>query len=177
MKNKCFNFGPKKHIGINDNHNRGRSNFNAYDEKKTQFTSPNSRSPSRSNSVVRSNSKTKHTPEKNINNKANFNINELISNINDDQKTLIIKNTKLRNLLVQASTKLNEASEKIKLKNEEHHIEKSKILNELDRISLNYKTYAEAYKKYSLIEEELKNLKKDYQHNYKVLISYEESLR
>jgi hypothetical protein len=102
---------------------------------------------------------------------------ELLFNINDDHKSLITKNTKLRTLLIQASNKLAEVSENLIQKEEEFKKEKSAILDELDRITINYKTYAEGYKKFTILEDQHTNLQKDYQHNYNVLVSYGESLR
>jgi hypothetical protein len=102
---------------------------------------------------------------------------ELLFNINDDHKSLITKNTKLRTLLIQASNKLAEVSENLIQREDEFRKEKSSILEELDRITLNYRTYAEGYKNYTILEEQHQNLQKDYQHNYNVLVSYGESLR
>ena len=102
---------------------------------------------------------------------------ELLFNINDDHKTLIGKNTRLRTLLIQASGKLADVSAKLIEKEEEFSKEKSGILDELERITVNYRTYAEGYKNYSVLEDQHKNLQRDYQHNYNVLVSYGESMR
>ncbi len=144
--------------------------------------SPNSKNPSRSNSAVKSKNKIPHNEHTHMrkpsdNNIPKFEVTDLLFNLNDDQKTLINKNTKLRNLLIQASNKISEMSIKKEEKEKEYQIEKSKILQELDRITINYKTYAEGYKKFSFLDEQFKNLKNDYQHNYNVLVSYGESLR
>ncbi len=108
---------------------------------------------------------------------ADLNYKDLLFNVNDDHKTLIMKNAKLRNLLIEASNKLIDYSNRIKQKEDEYKIEKSGILVELDKITINYKTYAEGYKNFSNLQEEFKKLQKDYEHNYNVLISYQESLR
>jgi hypothetical protein len=102
---------------------------------------------------------------------------ELLFNLDDDQKTLINKNTRLMSLLVQASNKIKELNIKIDVIQEEARFEKSHILNDLDRIIVNYKTYAEGYKNYQKLDEQYKALKHDYDHNYKVLIHYGESLK
>ena len=48
-----------------------------------------------------------NTPQKN-HSSINLNMSELIFNVNDDHKTLINKNRKLSNLLIQASNKISE---------------------------------------------------------------------
>lgn len=116
------------------------------------------------------------TNKSNNGNVTPFDLNDLVFNINDDYKTVISKNNKLRALVVQASTKLNDLNKKYKNLEEEHKSEKEGILNELDKISTNYKMYAESHKNYTSFEEQFKNLQKDYHHNYKVLTSYQENL-
>jgi hypothetical protein len=83
----------------------------------------------------------------------------------------------LRSLVVQASNKLTEFSEKL-LRNEENHKkEKETILKELDRITENYQKYAESHKTLIVLEEQFQKLKSDYEHNYTVLLSYQDSIR
>jgi hypothetical protein len=192
MKNKnqnCYNKSPSH---LQNNYRplskiAPQSNFKNI-ESNSYCNSPNSKIPIRSYSGHKNYKNIKNS--KNIkspsleqlckppeNNTSFFDITELMSNINDDQKTLINKNTKLRNLLIQASSKLSQNSNQMKIKEENYSKEKSQILEELEKISMNYKTYAEGYKNFSLLEDQLKNLRLDYQHNYNVLISYGESLR
>jgi hypothetical protein len=116
-------------------------------------------------------------PNSNSNSNPSADFAELLFNVNDDHKTLISKNAKLRTLVVQASNKLNEFSKKHKEKEDEYRIEKAGILDELDRITANYKTYAESYKNIQILDEQHKNLQRDYAHNYNVLTAYQESLR
>ena len=103
--------------------------------------------------------------------------NELQFSINDDYKTLVKKNTKLRSLLVKASDKINEQAIKQKELENSFKVEKENILNELDKIMKNYKIYAESHKNYLSLENDFNNLKKDYLHNSKVIKSYSDSLR
>jgi hypothetical protein len=192
MKNKnqnCYNKSPSH---LQNNYRpltkiSHQSNFKNV-ESNSYCNSPNSKIHIRSNSGHKNyknikNSKGVKSPSLEQlckppeNNPSFFDITELMSNINDDQKTLINKNTKLRNLLIQASSKLSQNTNQMKIKEENYNREKSQILEELEKISINYKTYAEGYKNYSLLEDQLKNLRMDYQHNYNVLISYGESLR
>lgn len=105
-----------------------------------------------------------------------FDMSELLFNINDDHSTLINKNNKLRNLIVQASGKITELNTKMKEREEEFRIEKAGILDELDKIIANYKFYADGFKNYSSLQAQFKNLQKDYQHNYNVMTSYQGSL-
>lgn len=96
---------------------------------------------------------------------------------NDDYKTLVNKNSKLRNLVVQASDKLNEVSSQLKEKEKDFDEEKATILKELDQISSNYKKYAQCYKCFSILDEQYTKLQIDYNHNYNVMRSYQETLR
>lgn len=99
-----------------------------------------------------------------------YDMSEVLFNVNDDYRTLINKNAKLSNMILQSSTKLKE-------REEEYKAEKAGILEELDRIIGNYKIYAEGYRKYQTLEEQFYNLNKDYQHNYNVMIAYQKSLK
>jgi hypothetical protein len=55
--------------------------------------------------------------------------------------------------------------------------EKATILKELDSISNNYKLYAECYKNYSILDEQFRNMQRDYNHNYNLIMSYQENMR
>ena len=106
-----------------------------------------------------------------------FDISDLVFSVQDDFKTVLNKNNRLRNLLIQASNKINELTIKSKERDEEYRVEKARILSELDKISANYITYAEGYKNSTAKEHRIKNLQNDYNHNYKVLTGYQESIR
>jgi hypothetical protein len=103
-------------------------------------------------------------------------ISDLLFNSNDDQKALVTKNFKLREIVVHASNKLSEVLKKYNDREEEYKQEKESIFAELDKITGNYKMYAESYKNYHNLEEQFKNMQNDYNHNYKVLINYQESI-
>jgi hypothetical protein len=102
----------------------------------------------------------------------NFQTPDLLYNAGDDNKTLVNKNSKLRNLLIQASEKLTELTEK----NQQHIRERNKINAELDHIMTNYKLYAESHQNYKSLEEEFSLMHKDYNHNYSVLLNSQKTI-
>jgi hypothetical protein len=115
--------------------------------------------------------------EKIEHNMNNLQLIDLLHKKEDDHSTLVNKNHKLRSLVVQASQKLNELSEKMNTNEQLFVKEKETILKELDRITQNYQKYAHSYKNYSELEEKYQKLENDYEHNYNVLISYQDSIR
>jgi len=60
---------------------------------------------------------------------------------------------------------------------EDIKVDKEQILSELDKISFNYKTYAESHKKLISIGDEYEKMKSDYNHNYKLLTEYQENIK
>jgi acyl carrier protein phosphodiesterase len=106
-----------------------------------------------------------------------FDMTDLIFKENDDYKTLVIKNSKLRNLVVKASEKINEMTNEFTEKEKDYEFEKTTILKELDNISSNYKKYANCYKSFSILDEQYRNLQRDYNHNYNVMMAYQDTLR
>ena len=59
---------------------------------------------------------------------------------------------------------------------DDHKIEKSTILSDLDRITNNYQIYAESHKNYTALEEQFNAFREDYEHNCKVIESHTQSL-
>jgi hypothetical protein len=51
------------------------------------------------------------------------------------------------------------------------------MINQLDKISSNYKLYSDYYGKYFEITEKLKTLDKDYKHNSKVMNTFKENMK
>jgi hypothetical protein len=136
--------------------------------------------PSSSNKILVQNSNSNIDALNNINimnSQPMFDISDLVYSIHDDFKTILNKNNRLRNILIQASNKMNELSTKSLEREEEYRLEKAGVLDQLDKITENYKKYAEGYKNFTLLEEQLKNLQNDYNHNYKVLTTYQESIK
>lgn len=100
----------------------------------------------------------------------------LCYNVNDDYKTLISKNENLRNVLIHSSNRIEDLQQKINEMQEEHLKEKTLIFNELDRISQNYKEYAESHKKIQEMDVDYFQLKDDYTHNAKLLNAYHSNI-
>ncbi len=106
-----------------------------------------------------------------------FDISDLVFKENDDYKTIVNKNSKLRNLIIKASQKLNDMNQEHLEKEKDFEFEKATILKELDTISNNYKLYAESYKNFSILDEQYRNLQKDYNHNYNLFMCYQDNTR
>ena len=103
-----------------------------------------------------------------------FDMSDLVYQENDDYKTIVSKNTKLRNLVIQASQKINDITFQFQEKEKEFQIDKENILAELENISSNYKLYAESHQNYNKLDEQFKKLQRDYNCDNKGIKSYEE---
>lgn len=106
----------------------------------------------------------KATSSKNVDNKTNSTINFqfYLYDKSDTFETLISKNDKLRLLVVQANNKINSL---IKQQNEmenDYQIEKKSILQQLDKISENYKVYANSHKLLKTNEQKINNIMQSY---------------
>ena len=104
------------------------------------------------------------TFNKNVDNKTNSTINFqlYLYDKSDTFETLISKNDKLRLLVVQANNKINSL---IKQQNEmenDYQIEKKSILQQLEKISLNYKVYATSHKLLKTYEQKMNNMMQSY---------------
>lgn len=102
---------------------------------------------------------------------------EFISNENDGIDELKVKNAKLRQLVVQASSKIAEMSKKYSQMENDYKIEKATILSELDRISKNYQIYAESHKQFAQFKNEYQLLLRERTQNNKVLVNYTETIK
>ena len=51
------------------------------------------------------------------------------------------------------------------------------MIKKLEKITVNYKVYAESHQSYFKIKADFENLKKDYDHNYKILNFYEDFIK
>lgn len=102
---------------------------------------------------------------------------ELIEKEGDTYEELKIKNSKLRMLIIQASTKLNEMTKKCNQMENDFKIEKKTFLSELEKISNNYQMYAESYKQIPKIRNDYQILQVKYNQNNKVIENYQENIK
>ena len=51
------------------------------------------------------------------------------------------------------------------------------MVEKLDKITVNYKVYAESHQNFIKFKVEYDNLRKDYDHNYKILMYYEDLIK
>lgn len=84
----------------------------------------------------------------------NYDFGNLCFNVNDDWKALVNKNSKLRQLVIQATDKVQELNFDLANKEKIFEKEKTLIYDELERISQTYKIYAESHKKLKQIQNE-----------------------
>ena len=98
---------------------------------------------------------------------------DLISNSTDDLATLLTKNKRLVQLVVQSSAKIAELHEARKYLEEEHNVEKQEWLYKLEKITANYKTYAESYQNYVAIKEDFEAMDKEFKHTKQIGKHYE----
>ena len=100
----------------------------------------------------------------------------LLENENDTYENLKLKNSKLRTLIIQASNKINELTNKLNLKEKEYQEEKKLILMKLDKISKNYKIYAESFQQNTKIKNDYELLNEKYEQNIKVISNYQKDI-
>ena len=133
----------------------------------------------------RPNSANKNDPKKNnkspiktINNQGTEKIDckILLENENETYENLKLKNSKLRTLVIQASNKINELTNKLNLKEKEYQEEKKLILMKLDKISKNYKIYAESFQQNTKIKNDYDLLNEKYEQNIKVISNYQKDI-
>ena len=107
-----------------------------------------------------------------------INMKDLIFNITDDHKTLINKNRKLAQYIVQSSNKISTLNDTIRNLENSKTKDKEELLEKLDKISKNYRNFAESHQKLAKLQKEFENLKfsqdciiKD-QNNYEEFIKF-----
>ena len=111
-----------------------------------------------------------------MNNKIkNNSILHLIENNNDSYEELKLKNQKLREIIIKISEELKSLNTKYNTIQKEYATEKKMILDKLDKITNNYKIYAEGYKEKSILKKDINNLIINYKQNNKVLNSFKDS--
>ena len=106
-----------------------------------------------------------------------INMKDLIFNITDDHKTLINKNRKLAQYVIQSSNKISSLNEIIQNLENSKLKEKEEFLEKLDKISANYKTFAESHQKLNKINLDFENLKNLYEKNNSFLFNYEDFIK
>ena len=105
----------------------------------------------------------------------NNSILHLIENSNDSYEDLKTKNQKLREIIIKISEELKSLNIKYNTMQNEHVTEKKMILDKLDKITNNYKIYAEGYKEQSILKKDIGNLINNYKQNNRVLNSFKDS--
>ena len=108
------------------------------------------------------------------NNKDNLFI-QLIENNSDTYQDLKIKNKKLREIIVKITEEIKTLNTKIKTMEKEFTTEKQLLLDKLDKITNNYKVYAEGYKEKAILKKDIGTLINNYKQNNKVLNSFKDS--
>ena len=105
------------------------------------------------------------------------NFDNLLANENDSPEQLKRKNYKLRQIIIQASGKIKELTNKYEERENEYNMEKTQILNELDKISKNYQMYAQSYKDLAKTKKDFEVLVSKYNQNNKVINSYQKNIQ
>lgn len=88
-----------------------------------------------------------------------INMKDLIFNVTDDHKTLINKNRRLVQYVVQSSNKISALNEIVKDLENSKSKEKEELLIKLDKISSNYRIFAESHQKLCKLQQDYDNLK------------------
>jgi len=107
----------------------------------------------------------------------NLKFSELLFNVNDDFKTLITKNTKLRSMLIEANNHINEITKQFDKQLISHSNEKKSLLLQLDKITSNYTLYAESHKNLTVLKEEYDKVNYDFQLNQEKINVYKELIK
>ena len=106
-----------------------------------------------------------------------FNMKDIIFNITDDHKTLINKNRKLAQYVVESSNKISALNETIKNLEISKSRDKEELLEKLDKISINYRSFAESHQKLGKLQKEYENLKTSQECLIKDINNYEEFIK
>jgi len=107
----------------------------------------------------------------------NLKFSELLFNVNDDFKTLITKNTKLRSMLIEANNHINEITKQFDKQLISHSNEKKSLLLQLDKITSNYTLYAESHKNLTVLKEEYDKVNYNFQLNQEKINVYKELIK
>jgi len=99
---------------------------------------------------------------------------KLIEDENDTYQDLKFKNKKLREIIIKITEELKNLNMKYNSMQAEFTTEKQMLLDKLDKITNNYKLYAEGYKEKTLLKKDIGTLINNYKQNNKVLNSFKE---
>jgi len=99
---------------------------------------------------------------------------KLIEDENDTYQDLKYKNKKLREIIIKITEELKTLSMKYNSMQKEFTAEKQMLLDKLDKITNNYKLYAEGYKEKAILKKDIGTLISNYKQNNKVLNSFKE---
>jgi hypothetical protein len=106
-----------------------------------------------------------------------INMKDLIFNVTDDHKTLINKNRRLVQYVVQSANKISALNEIIKELEESKSKDKEELLIKLDKISANYRIFAESHQKLGKLQEEYDNIKNSQENIIRDNQNYEDFIK
>jgi hypothetical protein len=109
-----------------------------------------------------------------MNNNENILI-QLIENNNDTYQDLRFKNKKLRDLIIQITEQLKILNIKYQNLEKQFTSEKQMLLDKLEKITGNYKLYAEGYQEKSILQKDMGTLINNYKQNNRVMNSFKDS--
>ena len=100
---------------------------------------------------------------------------QLIENNTDTYDELKLKNKKLREIIIKITEEIKILNNKNKDMEKEFTAEKQILLNKLDKITNNYKIYAQGYNENSILKKDIGTLINNYKQNNKVLNTFKDS--
>ena len=100
---------------------------------------------------------------------------QLIENNNDTYQDLRFKNKKLRDLIIQITEQLKILNIKYQNLEKQFTSEKQMLLDKLEKITGNYKLYAEGYQEKSILQKDMGTLINNYKQNNRVMNSFKDS--
>ena len=103
------------------------------------------------------------------------NLIQLIENKNDTYQDLLIKNKKLRDIIIQITEKLKISNKKYQNLEKQFTSEKQILLDKLEKITGNYKLYAEGYQEKAILKKDMGTLIDNYKQNNRVMNSFKDS--
>ena len=107
--------------------------------------------------------------------KENNSLLKLIESNTDTYEDLKIKNKKLREIIIKITEEIKILSKKNKTMEKEFKAEKQLLLDKLDKITNNYKIYAEGYNENTILKKDIGTLMNNYKQNNKVLNTFKDS--
>ena len=152
-KNKMFHTSRSQNNSDKKNNHFRNNKSNEFIEQLSSFWDSNilEKNPSTNNSLI------------NIElNSESLDFKNFIYDKRDNFEDLIIKNKKLKELIIQANEKIKNLIKNQKNIENKYVLEKESILEKLEKIHKNYKLYANSHKYYIELETKLNELMKNY---------------